>query len=67
MGENETISGWLIVFRDLTEEIRLSQLREDLTHMLVHDLFSTVCVTGPECLNQIQVLFHSGGEKVQVR
>ena len=35
--ENET-SGWLLVFRDMTEEIELARLREDMTHMLVHDL-----------------------------
>jgi NtrC-family two-component system sensor histidine kinase KinB len=35
--ENE-ISGWLLVFRDMTEEIELARLREDMTHMLVHDL-----------------------------
>ena len=34
------ISGWLIVLRDLTEEHKLAQLREDMTHMLVHDLRS---------------------------
>ncbi|MFN2151440.1 MAG: ATP-binding protein [Anaerolineales bacterium] len=32
------ISGWLFVFRDLTEEVELARLREDLTHMLIHDL-----------------------------
>ncbi|MBN1666660.1 MAG: GAF domain-containing protein, partial [Anaerolineales bacterium] len=32
------INGWLLVFRDLTEELELARLREDLTHMLVHDL-----------------------------
>jgi PAS domain S-box-containing protein len=33
-------AGWLIVFRDVTEEIELARLKEDLTHMLVHDLRS---------------------------
>jgi two-component system, NtrC family, sensor histidine kinase KinB len=35
-----TITGWLLVFRDLTEELELERLREDLTGMLVHDLRS---------------------------
>jgi signal transduction histidine kinase len=34
------ITGWLVVLRDLTEEIALDRLREDMTHMLVHDLRS---------------------------
>jgi PAS domain S-box-containing protein len=59
MGEDETISGWLIVFRDLTEEIRLSQLREDLTHMLVHDLRSPM-VTIQGGLDLIEGMIVSG-------
>jgi len=35
-----TVSGWLLVFRDLTEERELARMREELTHMLVHDLRS---------------------------
>ncbi len=35
-----TITGWLLNFRDLTEELELERLREDLTGMLVHDLRS---------------------------
>ncbi len=35
-----TISGWLLVFRDMTEELELERLRVDLTDMLVHDLRS---------------------------
>lgn len=34
------ISGWLMVLRDVTEERELARLREDLIHMLVHDLRS---------------------------
>jgi signal transduction histidine kinase len=37
--ENQVI-GWLIVYREVTEEIELAKLREDMTHMLVHDLRS---------------------------
>jgi signal transduction histidine kinase len=38
------VSGWLLVFRDLTEEIELQELREDMMHMLVHDLRSPLAV-----------------------
>lgn len=34
------ITGWLIVLRDLTEELALARMREELTGMLVHDLRS---------------------------
>jgi NtrC-family two-component system sensor histidine kinase KinB len=34
------ISGWLLAFRDKTEEIELERLRDDMTDMLVHDLRS---------------------------
>jgi NtrC-family two-component system sensor histidine kinase KinB len=36
----DQIVGWLLVFRDISEEIELARLREDMTHMLVHDLRS---------------------------
>ena len=34
------IAGWLLTFRDVTEEQKLAQLREDLSQMMVHDLRS---------------------------
>lgn len=34
------VTGWLLVFRDLTEELELARLREDMIDMLVHDLRS---------------------------
>jgi signal transduction histidine kinase len=37
-------AGWLFIFRDMTEEMELARLREDLTHMLVHDLRSPLTV-----------------------
>ena len=40
----ETISGWLLVLRDVTEEIELERLKDDLTHMLVHDLRSPLTI-----------------------
>jgi NtrC-family two-component system sensor histidine kinase KinB len=39
-----TITGWLLVFRDVTEEEELNQFRDDMTHMLVHDLRSPLAV-----------------------
>jgi PAS domain S-box-containing protein len=63
--EKETISGWLLVFRDLTEEHRLSQLREDLTHMLVHDLRSPM-VTIQGGLDMIEILIKGEESKEEV-
>ena len=41
---DETITGWLLVLRDVTEEIELGRLKDDMTHMLVHDLRSPLTV-----------------------
>lgn len=41
---HQNISGWLIVVRDISEEVELAQLRDDMTHMLVHDLRSPLFV-----------------------
>lgn len=38
------ITGWLFVFRDITEEIELARLKDEFTHMLVHDLRSPLTV-----------------------
>ncbi|RPI22603.1 MAG: GAF domain-containing protein [Chloroflexota bacterium] len=38
------INAWLFVFRDITEEIKLSRLREDMMHMLIHDLRSPLAM-----------------------
>jgi NtrC-family two-component system sensor histidine kinase KinB len=38
------ITGWLLVFRDVTEERELALLRNDLTNMLIHDLRSPLTV-----------------------
>lgn len=35
-----TTEGWLLTFRDVTEEQKLAQIREDLSQMMVHDLRS---------------------------
>lgn len=37
---NDQLMGWLVVLRDISEERELSQTREQLTEMIVHDLRS---------------------------
>jgi NtrC-family two-component system sensor histidine kinase KinB len=43
-GSKRNISAWLLVFRDVTEEMELDLLREDMMHTLVHDLRSPLAV-----------------------
>jgi NtrC-family two-component system sensor histidine kinase KinB len=43
-GSGDKIVGWLLVLRDLTEEQAVDRLREELTHMLIHDLRSPLMV-----------------------
>ena len=38
------ITGWLIALRDITEQTELNRFRDDMTHMLVHDLRSPLAV-----------------------
>lgn len=38
LDENGNIIGFLAIQRDITERIKLEKLRDDLTHMIVHDL-----------------------------
>jgi NtrC-family two-component system sensor histidine kinase KinB len=38
------VAGWLLVFRDITEEIELAQFKEEMIHMLIHDLRSPLTV-----------------------
>ncbi len=51
-GRDGGITGWLLVLRDLTEERELARLREDMMHMLIHDLRSplSVLVSGLELM-----------------
>ncbi len=39
-GERRGIAGWLVILRDITKEEELAQQREEMIHMLVHDLRS---------------------------
>ena len=41
---DETVAGWLLVLHDVTEEVELEQLRQEMTHMLVHDLRSPLSI-----------------------
>jgi signal transduction histidine kinase len=43
--EDKAISGWLLIFRDITEEVELAKSREETIYMLVHDLRSPLSVT----------------------
>jgi signal transduction histidine kinase len=58
-GRDGEINGWLLVFRDLTEEHQLSEFREDLTRMLVHDLRSPV-VSIQGGLDMIEIMINDG-------
>lgn len=52
-----SILGWLFVYRDLTEQLRVENLQEDLTRMLVHDLRSPI-VTIQGGLDMIEVMIN---------
>lgn len=41
---HEQVMGWLIILRDVTEEVELARLREEMIHMLVHDLRSPLAI-----------------------
>jgi signal transduction histidine kinase len=43
-GDGDVIAGWLLVFRDISEEMELERLRQEMTHMLVHDLRAPLSV-----------------------
>jgi PAS domain S-box-containing protein len=58
-GQKGEINGWLLVFRDLTEEHQLTEFREDLTRMLVHDLRSPV-VSIQGGLDMIEIMINDG-------
>ncbi len=44
LDKKDQIVGWLLVYRDISEEVKLARLREDMVHMLVHDLRSPLTV-----------------------
>jgi PAS domain S-box-containing protein len=57
--DEHTITGWLIVYRDLTEEYELEHFRTDMTRMLVHDLRSPI-VAIQSGLDMVEVLLEDG-------
>ena len=57
VGEANVITGWLVVYRDLTEERELERVKEDLTRMLVHDLRSPI-VSIQGGLDMIEVMIN---------
>ncbi|HKJ27408.1 MAG TPA: HAMP domain-containing sensor histidine kinase, partial [Anaerolineales bacterium] len=57
LGEANLITGWLVVYRDLTEELELERVKEDLTRMLVHDLRSPI-VSIQGGLDMIEVMIN---------
>ncbi|RMG89124.1 MAG: GAF domain-containing protein [Chloroflexi bacterium] len=58
---NQQISGWLLVFHDITEQMELNQLREDMTHMLIHDLRAPLSVAMGS-LETVRLWLKSGKE-----
>jgi NtrC-family two-component system sensor histidine kinase KinB len=38
------VDGWLLVLRDMSEEVKLEQLRDDLVQMIIHDLRSPLTI-----------------------
>lgn len=62
---NDAIAGWLLAFRDLTEELELERLRDEMTNMLVHDLRSPISLM----LASLSMLEEANerAEKAQVR
>ncbi len=47
------ITGWLLLFHDLTENVRAERLREELINMLVHDLRAPLAVVRG-CLEMLE-------------
>jgi signal transduction histidine kinase len=59
LDESRNIAGWLFVFRDLGEERRIARMRNELTHMLVHDLRAPLMVVEGG-LNMIELELQQG-------
>lgn len=51
-GDDGAIDGLMLVLRDMSEEYKLEQLREDLTQMIIHDLRAplTIIQSGSEAV-----------------
>lgn len=57
----DAVTGWLLIFRDLTEQLELDKLRDDLTGMLVHDLRSPMSLV----LASLSMLQETGADEEQ--
>ncbi|MBN1246312.1 MAG: GAF domain-containing protein, partial [Anaerolineae bacterium] len=58
------VNGWLLVFRDLTEELELARLREDMIDMLVHDLRSPLSLVMASLGMLQEASDHQDGEQI---
>jgi PAS domain S-box-containing protein len=60
-GIDEPVTGWLLVLRDINEEVKLAQLKDEMTYMLVHDLRSPLSTLS----SSLHMLEHSvsGGDQ----
>jgi GAF domain-containing protein len=67
LDETRQVIGRLMVFRDITEEKELDEMREDLTGMIVHDLRSplTVVLSGLEMIKEFTINEHSDPLAIQ--
>lgn len=55
VADSQQVLGWLMLFRDVTEEYELAEQRTDLTRMIVHDLRNPV-TTFISNMNLVQML-----------
>lgn len=55
LGPAEEPAGWLFVFREISKEVELAKLKDDMTHMLVHDLRSPLSTL----TSSLNMLMHS--------
>ena len=51
-GMDGAVEGWLFILRDMSDEIKLEQMREDLMEMIIHDLRAplTIIQSGSEAV-----------------
>ncbi len=77
---NHRLAGWLVIWRDMTEERQIVLLREELTNMIIHDLRSPLTAmisamtlmqdllnegeTSPDVLNEILHISMNSGENM---
>jgi signal transduction histidine kinase len=62
IGGQEEILGGVVIFHDITEEKKLTQMREDFTSMIVHELRSPL--TGIKKAAEVMQIANKGTEKI---